>query len=78
MANAGDASAINHGGETMAGENSGWRLSTTRYLLPRSVICARPGVNRDAGVDLGARSPAARGVNMRSHSVTIQSEHHSV
>jgi hypothetical protein len=43
-----------------------------RYFLPRSAICVQPGVNRDAGVDLGARSPAARGVNLRSLSVTVQ------
>jgi hypothetical protein len=49
-----------------------------RYFLPRSVIRVRPGVNCDAGVDLGARSPAMRGVNLGSYSVTIQSEHHSV
>jgi hypothetical protein len=57
----------------MAGENSGRSLSTARYFLPRSAICVRPGVNRDAGMDLGARSPAARGgVNLRSLSVTVQ------
>jgi hypothetical protein len=62
----------------MAGENSGRRLSTTRYFLPRSAMCVRPGVNRDAKVDLGARSPTARGVNMRSLSVTVPWNPYSV
>jgi hypothetical protein len=64
--------------DTTAGENSGRSLSTARYFLPRSAICVRLGVNRDAGVDLGARSPAARGVNLQSLSITVQWNPYSV
>jgi hypothetical protein len=56
----------------------GLKLIRGARFLPRSVIRVQPGVNRDASVNLLARSPVARGVNLQSYSVTIQSEHHLV
>jgi hypothetical protein len=41
-----------------------------RYFLPRNIISARPSMNRDAGENLGARSPAAS-----SSTLAIQSGH---
>jgi hypothetical protein len=48
--------------DTATGRNRVSSSSAVPDFLPRSVIRVRPGVNRDAGVNLGARSPAARGV----------------
>jgi hypothetical protein len=64
--------------DTTAGENSGRSISIVRYFLPRSATYVWPGVNRDAGVDLGARSLAATGVNLWSLSVTVQWNPYSV
>jgi hypothetical protein len=64
--------------DTTAGRNRVSSSSVVPVFLLRSVIRVRSGGNRDASVDLGTSSPAARGLNLRSYSVTVQSEYHSV
>jgi hypothetical protein len=47
--------------DTTARRNSVSSSSLAPDFSPRIVICVRPGVNRDTGVNPGARSPAVRG-----------------
>jgi hypothetical protein len=47
--------------DTAARRNSVSSSSSAPDFSPRIVIRVRPGVNRDAGMNSGARSPAVRG-----------------
>jgi hypothetical protein len=49
---------------TATGRNSGPSSSSTRYFVPRVVICTPSGTNRGASANSSMGSPAARGAEL--------------
>jgi hypothetical protein len=60
--------------DTALGRNSVSSSSSAPDFSPRIVIRVRPGVNHDASMNPGARSPAMRGAESGSYSITVPSD----